>query len=102
MLVVYCMALYLVYYLPLLVCVFKLLFHEDYPSWLYQVKRGATTIWEHWDGVKEDGTLWNDSMNSYNHYAYGSIVEWIYRYIIGLEVDETKPAYKHFLYSASF
>lgn len=74
----------------------KLLFHEDYPSWLYQVKKGATTIWEHWDGVKEDGTLWNDNMNSYNHYAYGSVVEWIYRYIIGLEVDETKPAYKHF------
>ncbi|CUB09871.1 Bacterial alpha-L-rhamnosidase [Bacillus cereus] len=80
----------------------KLLFHEDYPSWLYQVKRGATTIWEHWDGVKEDGTLWNDSMNSYNHYAYGSIVEWIYRYIIGLEVDETKPAYKHFYIQPHF
>ncbi|HDR8061135.1 TPA: alfa-L-rhamnosidase, partial [Bacillus cereus] len=80
----------------------KLLFHEDYPSWLYQVKKGATTIWEHWDGVKEDGTLWNDSMNSYNHYAYGSIVEWIYRYIVGLEVDETKPAYKHFYVQPHF
>ncbi|HDR7242911.1 TPA: family 78 glycoside hydrolase catalytic domain [Bacillus mobilis] len=80
----------------------KLLFHEDYPSWLYQVKKGATTIWEHWDGVKEDGTLWNDSMNSYNHYAYGSIVEWIYRYIVGLEVDETKPAYKHFYIQPHF
>ncbi|MGE6588355.1 family 78 glycoside hydrolase catalytic domain [Bacillus mycoides] len=74
----------------------KLLFHEDYPSWLYQVKKGATTIWEHWDGVKEDGTLWKDNMNSYNHYAYGSIVEWIYRYIVGLEVNETKAGYKHF------
>ncbi|MFA2603693.1 family 78 glycoside hydrolase catalytic domain [Bacillus cereus] len=80
----------------------KLLFHEDYPSWLYQVKQGATTIWEHWDGVKEDGTLWNDSMNSYNHYAYGSIVEWIYRYIVGLEVDEAKPAYKHFYVQPHF
>ncbi|MCE7036665.1 alpha-L-rhamnosidase [Bacillus cereus] len=80
----------------------KLLFHEDYPSWLYQVKKGATTIWEHWDGIKEDGTLWNDSMNSYNHYAYGSIVEWIYRYIVGLEVDETKPAYKHFYVQPHF
>lgn len=80
----------------------KLLFHEDYPSWLYQVKKGATTIWEHWDGVKEVGTLWNDSMNSYNHYAYGSIVEWIYRYIVGLEVDETKPAYKHFYIQPHF
>ncbi|PGW52426.1 alpha-L-rhamnosidase [Bacillus thuringiensis] len=80
----------------------KLLFHEDYPSWLYQVKKGATTIWEHWDGVKEDGTLWNDNMNSYNHYAYGSIVEWVYRYIIGLEVDETNPAYKHFYVQPHF
>lgn len=51
---------------------------------------------------KEDGTLWNDSMNSYNHYAYGSIVEWIYRYIVGLEVDETKPAYKHFYVQPHF
>ena len=77
----------------------KLLFHEDYPSWLYQVKKVPQRFGEHWDGVKEDGTLWNDSMNSYNHYAYGSIVEWIYRYIVGLEVDETKPAYKHFMYN---
>lgn len=80
----------------------QLLFQEDYPSWLYQVKKGATTIWEHWDGIKEDGTLWSDNMNSYNHYAYGSIAEWIYRYVVGLEVDVMKPAYKHFYMQPHF
>jgi len=80
----------------------KLLFQEDYPSWFYPIKKGATTIWEHWDGIKEDGSLWNDSMNSYNHYAYGSIIEWVYRYVVGLEIDEAQPAYKHFYLQPNF
>lgn len=80
----------------------KLLFQEDYPSWLYQVKKGATTVWEHWDGIKEDGSLWSDSMNSYNHYAYGSIIEWVYRHVVGLELDEEQPAYKHFYIQPRF
>ena len=80
----------------------KLLFQEDYPSWFYPIKKGATTIWEHWDGIKEDGSLWNDSMNSYNHYAYGSIIEWVYRYVVGLEIDEAQPAYKHFYLQPHF
>lgn len=80
----------------------KLLFQEDYPSWFYPIKKGATTIWEHWDGIKEDGSLWSDSMNSYNHYAYGSIIEWVYRYVVGLEIDEEQPAYKHFYLQPHF
>lgn len=74
---------------------YDLLLKEDFPSWLYQVKMGATTIWEHWDGMKPDGTMWSPDMNSFNHYAYGAIGEWMYRVMAGLEVDEKKPGFKH-------
>ena len=49
---------------------------------------GATTIWEHWDGIKPDGTMWSPGMNSFNHYAYGAIGEWMYRVMAGIETDE--------------
>ena len=74
---------------------YELLLKEDFPSWLYQVKMGATTIWEHWDGLKPDGTMWSADMNSFNHYAYGAIGEWMYRVMAGLEVDEAAPGFKH-------
>lgn len=74
---------------------YSLLLKEDFPSWLYQVKQGATTIWEHWDGLKPDGTMWSPDMNSFNHYAYGAIGEWMYRVMAGLEVDEKDPGFRH-------
>ena len=74
---------------------YELLLKDDFPSWLYQVKKGATTIWEHWDGIKPDGSMWSPDMNSFNHYAYGAIGEWLYRVVAGLEIDEASPAYKH-------
>jgi len=74
---------------------YKLLMQKDYPSWLYQITKGATTIWEHWDGIKEDGSFWSEDMNSFNHYAYGSIGEWLYRVVAGIDTDEEKPGYKH-------
>lgn len=74
---------------------YDLLLKDDFPSWLYQVKMGATTVWEHWDGMKPDGTMWSPDMNSFNHYAYGAIGEWIVRVAAGIEVDEKKPGYKH-------
>lgn len=74
---------------------YDLLLKDDFPSWLYQVKKGATTIWEHWDGIKPDGSMWSPDMNSFNHYAYGAIGEWFYRVVAGLEIDEASPAYKH-------
>ena len=64
-----------------------LLFNDDYPSWLYEVKMGATTIWERWNSVLPDGRISGTGMNSLNHYAYGSIVEWMYRYMCGLRPD---------------
>lgn len=74
---------------------YELLMKDDFPSWLYQVKMGATTIWEHWDGIKPDGTMWSPDMNSFNHYAYGAIGEWMVRVAAGLEVDEKNAGYKH-------
>jgi alpha-L-rhamnosidase len=63
---------------------YRLLLNEDYPSWLYAVNLGATTIWERWNSLNPDGTMSSTGMNSLNHYAYGSIVEWIYRDVCGL------------------
>jgi alpha-L-rhamnosidase len=76
---------------------YLLLNREQYPSWLYPVKQGATTIWERWDGIKPDGTFQDKGMNSFNHYAYGAIGEWMYRVMAGLEIDEAAPGYKHIL-----
>ncbi|MEW9050806.1 MAG: family 78 glycoside hydrolase catalytic domain [Neobacillus sp.] len=72
----------------------KLLMKDDYPSWLYQIKKGSTTVWEHWDSIKPDGSFWSDQMNSFNHYAYGSIGNWMYKAVAGLDMDPSKPAYK--------
>ncbi len=75
---------------------YELLFKKEYPSWMYQVTQGATTVWEHLDGIRPDGTLWNPRMNSFNHYAYGSVAEWIYRDITGLKLCEEEPGYGRF------
>ena len=66
---------------------YNLLLKKDYPSWLYPLSKGATTIWEHWDGLKPDGSLWSADMNSFNHYAYGAVGAWMYRNIGGLDLD---------------
>ena len=71
---------------------YDLLLNEDYPSWLYEVNLGATTIWERWNSVLEDGSMNPEGMNSLNHYAYGSIVEWIYKEVGGLKSLE--PGFK--------
>jgi alpha-L-rhamnosidase len=67
---------------------YELLLQETYPSWLYPVKKGATTIWERWDGIKPDGSFQTDGMNSFNHYAYGAIGDWMYRVMVGLDTDD--------------
>src|SRR6201999_677459 len=63
---------------------YDLLLQPTYPSWLYPVRMGATTIWERWDGIKPDGSFEEPSMNSYNHYAYGAIGDWMYRVVAGM------------------
>ncbi len=72
---------------------YDLLLQETYPSWLYPVKMGATTIWERWDGQKTDSTFQDAGMNSFNHYAYGAIGDWMYRVSAGIET--MVPGYKH-------
>ena len=54
----------------------KLFLNRQVPSWLYQVEHGATTIWERWDALALDGTIYDPDMNSYNHYAYGAVCQW--------------------------
>jgi len=76
---------------------YTLLNRTEYPSWLYPVTKGATTIWERWDGQKPDGSFQDVGMNSFNHYAYGAIGEWMYRVVAGIEIDEASPGYKHIL-----
>ena len=65
---------------------------EDYPSWLYAVKKGATTIWERWNSIMPDGSFDESGMNSLNHYAYGSIGDWMYEKLAGIQLVE--PGYK--------
>jgi alpha-L-rhamnosidase len=77
---------------------YELLNQESYPSWLYPVKKGATTIWERWDGLKPDGRFQDAGMNSFNHYAYGAIGDWLYRVVAGIELDPAEPGYKHILF----
>ncbi len=76
---------------------YTLLLQEKFPSWLFSVNMGATTIWEHWDGLKADGSVWSKDMNSFNHYAYGAVASWIYRTVCGIAPDENDPAYKHII-----
>jgi alpha-L-rhamnosidase len=73
---------------------YKLLLQETYPSWLYPVKMGATTIWERWDGQKPDSSFQVPSMNSFNHYAYGAIGDWMYRTIAGVDIADGGEGYK--------
>ncbi|MBE6772071.1 MAG: alfa-L-rhamnosidase [Ruminococcaceae bacterium] len=76
---------------------YDILLREEYPSWLFSVKMGATTIWEHWDSMREDGSMWSTSMNSFNHYAYGSVADWLYGDAAGIKTDESKPGFEHII-----
>lgn len=76
---------------------YMLLNRKEYPSWLYPVTKGATTIWERWDGEKPDGSFQDVGMNSFNHYAYGAIGAWMYSVVAGIDIDANRPGYKHIL-----
>lgn len=73
---------------------YSLLLRDTYPSWLYPITKGATTIWEHWDGIMEDGSFWSADMNSYNHYAYGAVADWLYTVSAGINPVADAPGYK--------
>ncbi len=75
---------------------FSLLFNETYPSWFYSINQGATTMWERWDSFTLKDGFHPEGMNSFNHYAYGAIGEWMYERVAGLAPDPSNPGYKHF------
>lgn len=70
---------------------YGLLLNEEYPGWLAEVKLGATTVWERWNSLLPDGTISGISMNSMNHYSYGAIVEWMFRYVAGINTIDSAP-----------
>ena len=81
---------------------YNLLLQRENPSWLYSVDQGATTIWERWNSyTKETGFHPDIGMNSFNHYAYGAVAEWLYRYVAGINTDENHPGFKHILLNPS-
>jgi alpha-L-rhamnosidase len=74
---------------------YGLLLQKTYPSWLYPITRGATTMWERWDGIRPDSTFEDAGMNSFNHYAFGAVGDWMYRTIAGIRLDAAAPGAKH-------
>lgn len=75
---------------------YRLITQTEYPSWLFSVKQGATTFWERWNSYTLKNGFGPVSMNSFNHYAYGAIEEWMMSHCIGVQRDESNPGYKHF------
>ncbi|OAM89450.1 glycoside hydrolase family 78 protein [Termitidicoccus mucosus] len=76
---------------------YRLLLRETYPSWLYPVLHGATTIWERWNGWTEQDGFFEPSMNSFNHYSLGSVGEWLFRHVAGIELDPDVAGYSKFV-----
>lgn len=77
---------------------YRLLSQDTFPSWLYPVKNGATTVWERLNSYTiKDGFGKNNSMNSFNHYSFGAVVAWMYNYSLGIKRDENSPGFKHFI-----
>ena len=73
---------------------FALLTQRTYPSWLYPITRGATTMWERWDGIRPDSSFEDPGMNSFNHYAFGAVGDWMYQNIGGIDLDPAAPGYR--------
>lgn len=76
---------------------YRLLLQETYPSWLYPVRHGATTIWERWNGWTEEDGFFEHGMNSFNHYSLGSVGEWLFRHVAGIELDPDEPGFQRFV-----
>ncbi|MEK8103963.1 alpha-L-rhamnosidase C-terminal domain-containing protein [Micromonospora sp. M12] len=70
---------------------YRLLLNDTYPSWGYEIAKGATTIWERWDSIRPDGSFGDVGMNSFNHYAYGAVGDWMYRTVAGIQPDAANP-----------
>lgn len=77
---------------------YGLLLNEEYPGWLSEVKLGATTVWERWNSLLGDGTISGIGMNSMNHYAYGSILEWMFRHAAGINTTDAAPGLRRVVF----
>jgi alpha-L-rhamnosidase len=77
---------------------YRLLEREEFPSWLFPVKHGATTIWERWDGWTPDNGFQDPGMNSFNHYAYGAVGAWMFQSVAGIGLDEDAPGCERILF----
>jgi alpha-L-rhamnosidase len=77
---------------------YDLLLRREYPSWLYPVTQGATTVWERWDGLRPDGSFQDVGMNSFNHYAYGAVADWLFGDAAGIKTDESAPGFTHIVF----
>ncbi len=73
---------------------YNLFLNEEYPGWLYEVSMGATTVWERWNSILPDGSLSGTEMNSLNHYAYGAVMEWVFRDVAGINPVEESPGFR--------
>jgi alpha-L-rhamnosidase len=76
---------------------YELLESKDFPSWGYSIEQGATSIWERWDGYVKGRGFQGAGMNSFNHYAFGSVGEWMYNNILGIQPDVNSSAWRHFI-----
>ena len=76
---------------------YNLIQQTTYPSWLYEVNAGATTVWERWDGIETNGSYEDPEQNSFNHYAFGSCGEWLYDTVAGIDIDPTATGYRKFI-----
>jgi alpha-L-rhamnosidase len=81
---------------------YQLLLVDTYPSWLFTIRQGATTMWERWDGYTPDKGFQDSSMNSFNHYSLGSVGKWLYSGPGGINVDESRPGFKHIVLQPEF
>ncbi|MGZ4612828.1 MAG: alpha-L-rhamnosidase-related protein [Kineosporiaceae bacterium] len=82
-----------------------MLLRREMPSWLYQVTKGATTVRERWDAIRPDGSIHDGRLDlpdheggqmlSFNHYAYGAVIDWVYRTVAGIAPDPAAPGYRH-------
>ncbi|WP_262286788.1 family 78 glycoside hydrolase catalytic domain [Micromonospora sp. MA102] len=78
---------------------YRLLLNDTYPSWGYEIARGATTVWERWNSIMPDGSFGDVSMNSFNHYAYGAVGDWMYQTVAGIQPDSANPGYSHLTFA---
>ena len=81
---------------------YRLLLQTDCPSWLFPVTQGATTMWERWNSYTREQGFGPVAMNSFNHYSYGAVEEWMMEYMLGVKADEQQPGYKHILLQPHF